>query len=445
MNMPAAAKKPHPSLLKRTILLGGVLYQQYYRDRLPTQAAALTYNTLFALLPIFVISLLIVTVISAGNPHDSLVSSLKSALFAQLNADKFQITDPSGKQVGLETFADQIIGNAQRAIAKNAGGAGIVAFLVLLYGALSIMTTIEDAFNRIYGSAKARSWGRRIVLYWCVLTLGPIGVAISLTLGRLAYSAATDVHIGKLLPMVNAVSDLVISWLLVFFLYRVIPDTRVQWRAAALGALVAAIIWEIGKWGFGIYVASSAKNSWYGSLAILPLFMLWIYITWTVILLGLEIAYIRQFWPLLKSRYLFLHGEVSGCKEELSDFRWLLAIGVLLERRFREGKTLRTEDAAETLMIPTAIARELLESLQRAHLVHMTSHRHYALARPPEKITAQEILAAARNLIRLPPALTGTPAAEATHPAYPQSAALQELEKVESDWAQSKTLADLAR
>jgi membrane protein len=443
---PSASPSSRP-LLPRLRFLGEVLYHQMDRDRVFTHAAALTYKTLFSLLPIFVLSLLILSTLSSGKGRDSLVGSVKRVLLDQLNADQLRITDQSGQQVNLETYADELIGNAQKALGKNAAGASLITFLVLLYGAVSLMAVIEATFNLIYGSVPARSWVRRITLYWSVLTLGPVGVALSLSLGRLAFSVAA-VHVGAawVLSAAEVVISFAVSWLLIFFMYRLIPDTRVPWRAATLGSFLAALAWEIGKWGFGLYIATAAQQSWYGSLAVLPLFMMWIYITWAVVLVGLEITYLRQYWPLLKRHYLFLYANrpsrAGGFQVGLTDLRWILALGLLLQHRFAAGKPLHAEQAAELLVLPNDVARALLDSLERAGIVHATAGHSFALARPPESITAFDLLAAARTACRVPPDL-----ARETPPdsAPPESAALKSFEKLETEWAKSQTLLDLAK
>jgi membrane protein len=442
--VPAVTSRP---LLPRLRFLADVLYHQMDRDRVFTHAAALTYKTLFSLLPIIVLSLLVLSTISSGKGRETIVNSVKRVLLEQLNAGRLQITDQSGRQVNLENYADQLIANAQKALGKNATGASLVAFLVLLYGAVSLMVVIEDTFNLIFGSPPARSWTRRITVYWSVLTLGPIGVALSLSLGRSAFSMAT-VHLSAawLLSLANILISFLVSWLLILFMYRLVPDTRVHWRAAAIGSFLAALAWEIGKWAFGLYVATAAQHSWYGSLALLPLFMMWIYITWAVVLLGLEITYLLQCWPLLKRHHLFLRSgrrdpAGGGFRAGLTDLRWILALAVLLRRRFAAGQSLRAEEAAELLILPNDVARALLESLTHAGIVHATSHRAFVLARPPESITAFELLAAARTACRVPPDLARAVPPENT---APDSAALKDLEKVESDWARSHTLADLA-
>ena len=321
------------------------------------------------------------------------------------------------------------------------------------------------------GRSRRGPWLRRIMLYWCVLTLGPIGVAASLSMGRAALNSASSPSAmtapetqprtstivtvgvktapGTLLTVANIISGFVISWTMILLMYKVIPDTRVHWRPAAISSFFAALAWEIGKWGFGLYVSYTAKNSVYGSLALLPLFMFWIYITWSVVLIGLELAYVQQYWPLLKRQYLFIraarrgHGAsgVVGMGAGLSDLRWVLSLGILLYQRFKAGKAIHIDQAAEELMLPNDVTAQLLISLERAGIVHPTAANSYTLARPPETISAQDLLTAARGMCQAPPDL----AREAAHVAtYPKSKTMQQLEELEGEWARRHTLKDLA-
>ena len=118
--MATTAPSSRRPLLPRMRLLGEVLYHQVDRDRVFMQAAALTYQTLFSLLPIFVLSLLMLSTISVGEGRNSLANSVKRMLFEQLNMDKLQVTDETGKQLSIESYADRFIGSAQDAVSKNA-------------------------------------------------------------------------------------------------------------------------------------------------------------------------------------------------------------------------------------------------------------------------------------------------------------------------------------
>jgi membrane protein len=236
----------------------------------------------------------------------------------------------------------------------------------------------------------------------------------------------------------NIVTAFLVSWFLILLMYRLIPDTRVHWRPAMVGSFFAALAWEIGKWAFGIYVQVVAKNSIYGSLALLPLLMFWIYITWCVALLGIKVSYIQQYWPLLKRRFL-LTGRGRGAG--LSDLRWVLALGILLQNSFKSGKVTQVDEASELLMLPNEVTLELMMALEAGGLVHATTRGGYSLARPPESITAFDLLAAARAIFQVPPDLAN----EAPHVhTYPNSPALIQFEQLESDWARSHTLAQLA-
>jgi membrane protein len=435
----------------RARLLGEVLYGEVSHTRTFSQAAALTYKTLFSLLPVIVLSLLLLSTISSAGGGTALDATLEQFLFKQFSLDKLQITrvdssttspgpdadeDQPAQKVSAQEMIAPVIKSAKDAVTRPA--TGLIAFAVLLYGSISLMIVIEGSFNLIYGAVKPRSWPRRIMLYWCVLTLGPIGIAASIALGRSAYATASSMASGWVLLPVNILAGFCLSWILVFTMYKLIPDTRVNWKSAVLGSIVAATLWEVGKWGFGLYVRHVLAHSWYGSLALIPLFMLWIYLTWCAILLGLQAAYVHQFFPLLRRRFFFSRLGATM----IADVHWVLGLGILLFHRFTAGKALHAYEAAELLMIPNETAGQLLEGLQVAGIVHTTKRAQYALARPPENITAHDLLLAARALCCAPPELTKD---LPTLHTYPVSPLLKELQELEATWAKNRTLADLAK
>ncbi len=415
-----------------------VFYYQLERTRLFTQAAALTYKTLFSLLPIFVLSVLILSAISLGDGNKSLDVTVRQSLFEEMGLNQLYLTDnngntltdPSVKPVTFSSWVEPFIDKARKSV--KAPTTGIVAFGVLLYSAISLMIVIESTFNLIYGSARPRTLIRRIMLYWCVLTLGPIGVGASIVLGRLAlHTAHSYSALGWILPVVNALSGFAVSWLLALLMYRVIPDTQVKWRPAIVGSFVAAVAWEIGKWGFGLYVEHAVRSSVYGSLALLPLFMLWIYITWSVVLLGLQVSYVQQHWKMLRHSLAFQRG--AGPTAGLSDVRWMLPLAALLCQRFKAGKPLDSYEAAESLLLPPQVTRSLFVALEKAGIVHHVSTRAFTLARPPDSVTAFDLLSAAATIFQTPAGPVGPP----------QSAA-RDLIALETQWAKNTTLQSLA-
>lgn len=447
------------SLWPRARLFFEIFYHEVERDHVFTQASALTYKTLFSLLPVFVLSLMILSMISTGDGKSAFEKKIQETLFQQMGLSSLTIrsestaTAPGAERAGegpgvaatapqaqtLAEFVQPFIGKARASISSTT--TGLIAFGILLYGAISLMIVIEETFNQIYGTVKPRSWPRRLMLYWCVLTLGPIGVAASIVLGQTAREMVEGAgRPGNIIvSMATALSGFFVSWLLILLLYRLVPDSKVRWRPLLVGSFLAAVSWEVGKWAFGMYVQHAAKNSWYGSMALVPLFMFWIYITWSVVLMGLEFTFIQQYWPLLKRQYFF--SRCAGGRGHLSDLRWVLSLGVLVYRQFKQGKVTEVSDAAELLMLPNDVTSRLLEGLAEAGLLHEVREGSYALARPAESITAHDLLTAARSLCQVPPELAREVAHTGT---YPTSPAVQELEALESGWAKGQTLPALA-
>jgi membrane protein len=431
------------SLWPRARLVGEILFNEIMRDRTFSQAAALTYKTLFSLLPVFVLSLLVLSTISSGD-GTALDKTMEETVFKQLSIDKLElktadnkpVMDAEGKPVTARQLIMPLLARAKEAVTRPT--TGIIAFGILLYGSISLMVVIESTFNLIYGAVKPRSWPRRIMLYWCVLTLGPVGLAASILIGRMAYSTATGLTGNWMIAPTNIAAGFLLSWTLSLVMFKLIPDTRVSWKSAFIGSAVAALLWECCKWGFSVYVNRALKSSWYGSLVLIPLFMMWIYLTWSAILLGLQVAYVHQFFPLLRRRFYFTRRGAAV----VSDVRWVLALGVLLYRRFQEGKGLHPYEAAELLMVPNDAAGQLLEGLETAGIVHTTKHETYALARSSESITAYDLLTAARALCQVPPEIAREKPLVGS---YPESPALMELEELERRWGMGQTLAHLAK
>jgi membrane protein len=439
MRTAQTASRPIPtSRLETPRVLVRVIIKRMTDDGTFQQAAALAYNTLFSLLPIFVIALLITSIIG-GSGKQSMGHQVQGFIFQQLGIDQIKILDTDKTSTDLATFVAARLDKVHDIL--QSPQTGIIGFATLLWGAISLMMVIERTFSRIYRAKQERPLIRRLLLYWCVLTLGPLGVAASLWLSNNFNSVASNVSGAHVfLAPLSVFAGYVVSFLLLLTMYKLIPEADVQWRSAALGAGVGTVLWEGGKFLFGLYVLHFVGyGKWYGTLGLVPLFMFWIYLTWNFVLLGLEVAYIHQHFPRLARR-------IAGGPEaegDLTDIHWVLAVGALLVERFDEGKGLTPDEAAEELHIPGEVAERLLCGLQKNGLAHAIASRDgtYTLSRPPEKITAEDLLAAARCTCRAPGDVT-LDGKDGTHPVHTEIAALR---KVESDWARNKTLSDLTK
>lgn len=435
----APGKTPHLSIGARLKILARIIYSRVHDLDTFQQAAALSYHTLFSLLPVFVLIVLVLSMISGGS-EGGIDKQVQNFIFQQFQLDALTITDDAtGDDLNVTGMIARQIEHARNVVANPV--TGLVGFAILVYAASKIMLVIESAFNRIFGAASARSWSRRVTLYWCVLTLGPLLVAASLAATDVFFRYASSYSYGRaLLAPLSIIAGFVVSWVLMIVLYKVVPGTHVGWAPALSGGFVGALLWEIGKNAFGIYVRQTVGGAnWYGTLALLPLFMFWIYLTWVFILLGLHIAYVHQFYRVLVRRQLLM----KEAKTSITDLRWVLPLSVLLLQRFRAGKATLAHEAADELNLPTETIDDFLHGLQKVGIVHCIDTRTggYVLARPPEAITAQELIHAAKAVCALP-AETVNLEHDPQDPAH--TPALVDLEAHVSAWYRSHTLADLA-
>mgnify|MGYP002787049302 CR=1 FL=1 len=179
---------------------------------------------------------------------------------------------------------------------------GAIGALTLIIIVLQLFTSVETAFNEIWGVRRGRSWLMRIVFYWTVLTLGAVlffaavtGLSASAVLGALEAKIPFGSEVSQLLKLMLPAGSLVLLVGVLTVFYRTIPNTRVLWRAAFIGALVVTLLIVLNNFLAFLYVRRVVLNtSLYGSLGILPIMMFGLYIFWFFVLLGGQVSYAVQ-------------------------------------------------------------------------------------------------------------------------------------------------------
>lgn len=249
-------------------------WQRFMDDKCFETAGALSYTTLVSLVPLIV------------------------AVFAMFAA--FPVfADQRGTLIDFvfKNFvpaAGERVQEALVAFANHASQLTGISILVMLFSAVSMMVSIEDRLNRIWRVHRSRGWGSRLLLYWAALTLGPIlmvgGIAVAsyVTALPLVSDAAGQLGLGRrLLGTLPFIVTLITLWLM----YTMIPNRHVSRRDAAIGALLGAVLFEIARWGFALFVRNAhTYQQIYGALAAIPIFLLWIYLSWIIVILGASIA-----------------------------------------------------------------------------------------------------------------------------------------------------------
>lgn len=365
-------------------------------------SAALTYRTIFAMIPVLILGLLVAKAI--GTLEDgkrSLRTFLEASGFAQIVAvqedEDAQAATSQPEATGSRkvfNVADEI----EKIVAKVEGKLtfarlGPVGGLLLIWTALGLMSCVEQSLNRVFEAERTRGLVQRMLLYWSALTLGPVLLAVA----AFAARKATDLFpqatwAAEILPAFARAGPTLVGILLLACLYRLLPSARVRFSAALAGAAVAVLLWSVAKWGFAIYVDRLVlKGNLYGVLGVLPLFLLWLYYSWLAVLFGAELTCTAS-----RAR----HGDIGGSHLSRntvgpSDF---LAVALAVARAYVAGRgPIPVDELAAKLRLSPRSALHVLDRLKSAGLVCAVPGPKprqvgYAPARPPQLIALREVL-----------------------------------------------------
>ena len=427
-----------------------------YRSQLPRMAAALAYRTIFSIIPVMAIGLLIFGAIVSDDQVESGVrrvltfagiSQISSAeqtepntepndsevvsgeVLGELIHDPAEVaqeaaesgSEPEPESLSQETlsqkdiFADadieQVITDLITRVNDSirnvpTGWIALTSGLVLLYAAMSMLIEIEKSFNQICSAPSGRSWLRRLILYWTILTAGSLLLAATFLAGD-AFTgwvisvAGPDSMVGAMMAGYGV--SVLISTFLLLGAYLTIPNTRINFRSSLAGAFFAAILWELGKLGFTTYLAySTGYAKFYGSVAILPLFMMWIYLTWLIVLFGMQASYtLENFTRLVEVN---LRDLTDGSSRSLAfiDPLVVLAIAKAVGAGFAKGTPSTAESIAQVTKLDPTQATKVLDALTQAEIVSRIYNgdefEGWTPSRPTDKIGLEEILSAAHGI-----------------------------------------------
>jgi membrane protein len=291
--------------------------------------------------------------------------------------------------------ADQIYGFVKNVQSGAIAGIGM---LFVVWAAIRMLSQIEKTFNDIWGVTRGRNWWMSIVLYWTTITLGPlllVGV-VGLTSGP--HLQSTQQFLMKM-PGIGALVfkllPLILLWLTFTFFYKAVPNTKVRFSAALIGGFVGGTAWHINNMLAFLYVSRVVTYSkMYGSLALVPIFMLGLYLSWIILLFGAQVAYAYQ------NRALYLQDRLTENVNQRGREFVALRLMTCIGQRFQRGlPPLNSQEMAEELCIPSRLVQQVLQTLIGAHLVTEVSggaEAAYTPGRPLEQITAHHLLQAMR-------------------------------------------------
>jgi membrane protein len=367
-------------LLQSWVRLGLLVGRDFIENLVNLHAMALAFKTLLSLAPLLAV---VFSILKAFGVHNRMEPALAEAL-APLGEKGAEITEY------LVGFVDRM----------KAGALGSVGLVTLFVTVISLMGTIEEAFNCIWRVKAPRKLSRKFSDYLSVTLVGPVLVFAALTI-----TATLENHdfvrqllalepFGTLILGLLRIVPYLTLWGAFTFFYIFIPNTRVKLKSGLIGSLVAALLWQTVGWGFATFVASSTRYyAIYSSFALLMLFLLWLHVGWMIILLGAQVTYAHQ------SISFYRRGRAALAKTPAGREKIALEIMLLVGARFYRGlEALRVAEIAARLEIPADAVKDLMETFQSCRLVlALAEEESFVLGRDPETISIKEILDCVRH------------------------------------------------
>lgn len=318
------------------------------------RSSALTYYTLLSIVPVIAM----IFGIAQGFGLENYISEQLSKAFD-----------------GQPEVRDNLMSYSHNMLQNTSGGwvAGF-GFMLLIWSVVQVLGNIENALNSIWHVHRARSWSRKFTDYLSIMVIAPVFIILT---GSVNIFISTEIqNLAEALSVLgNTVKQLIIisikfvpfisTWLLFFFVYMVMPNTRVKIRSALLAGIIAGTFFQLFQWGYiEFQVGVSRSNAIYGSFASIPMFITWLYFSWTIVLIGAEISYSIQ---------NVTHFEGQQKTRNIShEQRMLYHLHIihLIVKRFKNGEDAPSlAEISHKLDIPAPMCRSVADHSIRAGLI----------------------------------------------------------------------------
>jgi len=319
----------------------------------------------------------------------------------------------------------------------HSGALGLTGTVALVFIAIGLLSTIENTFNDIWGVSRGRNWFARVIYYWAAITLGPLLIILMMGLAIGSEFTAVKEFINDT-PVVGRLSLQLLPFLILcgsfHLLYQLMPNTRVRWKAALSGALVASLLWMAnGKFNALFTSKVVSASTIYGSLGAVPIFLFGLYLSWTILLFGAQVAYAYQ-----NRRAYLLEKQAESVNQSGREFVGLRLM-IQVARQFGRGERPPTISAlAESLNVSSRLVSQILQLLVKCRLLVevATPETSYCPARPLNRITCGDVLHSLRTGTGWSPATRDDPSRTLAREAIDSIRAAED--RVAVDWTLEK-------
>ena len=369
------------ALITRILQVSFAVIRDFLEGQLTLRAMSLVYTTLLSLVPLLALTFSVLKGFGVQNQLEPALVNTLSAL-----GDKG------------EEIARQIVGFVDNI---KVGVLGSLGLGMLIYTVVSLLHKIEKSFNYIWHIDKARPLGQRFSEYLSVILVGPLLIfsALGMTASLMSSSVVGAISSVPLLGLVVASIGKLIPYALVIvafaFVYIFMPNTKVKIGPALIGGAVAGIAWETAGWAFGTFVVNSGNyTAIYSGFAILIMFMIWLFVSWLILLLGTSIAFYCQ-----NPGHIAVRRNQQGLSPLLTEKLSLLAMFHIGQHYYRHQTAWQIDELARKLGAPLNVTQDILDTLQARQLIIATSEGSppYVPAQDMETLPVKHILDAVRS------------------------------------------------
>lgn len=359
-----------------------VTTREFGKNELTLRAMSLVYTTLLSLIPLLAFS---ISILKAFGVVDNQLEPFLISFLEPMGPKGAEIT-----QKILE-FINKI----------NFGVLGGLGLGFLIYTSISVIQKIEDSLNIIWKVKKGRSLARRFSDYITTLLIGPVlmvvafGIMATLKSNTVVNKILSIEPIGTIVLTVGQIIPFLFVLLVFTFIYVLIPNTKVKLKSALVGGAIAAVAWHLTSWVFTISIASSTRYAAiYSSLALLIIFMIWIYLNWLIMLIGAQIAFCYQ-----NLNFLTIQKEVINLSTKLKEKLSFIVMFLIGYNFYHNKHRWSLETLIEHLKLPQDPVEEAVKELKRSKLIIETGDEppYLVPSMSIEKIKLKDILCSTRT------------------------------------------------
>jgi len=338
-------------------------------DRCMFRASALTYITVLSLVPLLAFAFSVAKGLGA---YDTLVGeTIRPFLDRTFGTLEAGASGAAGQD--LRQGIDQVLAFVE---GTNVGSLGFFGLALLLYTVVKLLSSIEQSFNEIWGVQHARSLVRKLSDYLSIVVIVPIILVIATGMSASVQSAQVEqyllkefnVNIGPAIAVIMRFSSLVALWLGFTFIYLFMPNTRVRILSAVLGGVIGGTAWHTAQILHVQFQLGMANyNAIYSGFAAIPIFMIWIFVSWVTVLLGAEFAYAHQNEPAYR--------QIARTRNHDHAFKEALALRAVVRvaANFIEGRpALRLDELTDALGVPERSLEQVLHPLREAQVLALS-------------------------------------------------------------------------